>query len=186
MQLTPAQKQLRDQLLADMAVLKMKLTDLLTVEEPMPEVVEEKPWPQIGDMYLLLDSEGDVITKSAWFNDDSDRGRLAVGNVYRPERRAYAERHVEATKVQTELRRMPGICRPVKGSWFISYQDDADPLDWCAVELEERAYEHVALAGVHFISQKALVAAVMAVSPARLAIFRDDYLQVPIKGEPDA
>jgi len=138
--------------------------------------VATKPWPQVGDVYLWMDSIGDAITHN-WVGSSLDQGRLAIGNCYRPEHRAYAERHVEAMKVQAELRRMPGVCQRNAHAWFIAAREDGD-----FALLTNCCFLTDPMAGVFFRSESEIKHAIDTITPRRLALFRDDYLQVPIDG----
>lgn len=175
MNLTPEQQKQRDELLADMEKMRQRIESFCT-----PEPVKSE-WPQNNDGYLTIGDYGD-ISRSIWVCHDVDYSRLAVGNVYRPEHRAYAERHVEALKVQAELRRMPGVCAYSDGS----NMSGCYCIDWVggffkvSGFLKRQDHSMVAIAGVWFKSFIDAEQAIVKIGEDRLALFRDDYLQVPI------
>jgi hypothetical protein len=144
------------------------------------KAVEPNTWPQVGDRYYFINSSGED-GPATWQNDSVDKCRLSIGNVYRPEHRAYAERHVEARKVQAELRRMPGVCAPPDGT-EVRYSIDEESSGFTVGESKVRFCWMIGVCGVWFMTRSAAQNAIDTITPRRLAIFRDDYLQVPIDG----
>lgn len=58
---------------------------------PKGEEVKTKEWPQEGDDYYYVGSQGGVILNK-WSNDDIDKERLACGNMFPTEQKAEYER----------------------------------------------------------------------------------------------
>jgi len=65
---------------------------------------EPKVWPQVGDRYWYITSDGEV--KFAFNNSDWDKLLFAIGNCFRTREEAEAE--LDARKVVAELRRCEG------------------------------------------------------------------------------
>lgn len=143
-----------------------------------PEQADE--WPKVGCRAWFVGVEGDV--DYVYFDNDShDKDAMAIGNCYRTE--AEARRHVEALKVQAELRRMPGRCAP---------PDDGGPkycIDFDGAPIGFRVHfagftgaELLAVAGVWFATEKAAQHALDTIGQSRLRLWLDDYLQTPMEG----
>jgi len=100
---------------------------LVQAEALVAEVRKEmaqapKPWPQAGDTYWTLFSDGELWS-GVWANDNVDKGRLAFDNVFRTE--FDVQREADACKVLAKLRRQPGRKAFVYGedNWGISVQE---------------------------------------------------------------
>lgn len=66
---------------------------------------DDKNWPQIGERYYVIRTNGD-ISESRFDNDLFDSATKSIGNVFRSQEHAEKER--EALQVLAELRRQPG------------------------------------------------------------------------------
>ena len=62
----------------------------------------EEPWPQHGDEYWFLDSDGDSLNSDFEVGNVADRKRLAMGNVFRTEEEA--EKRAKHIKALVKLR----------------------------------------------------------------------------------
>lgn len=89
------------------------------------EVQQEKEFPQDGDEYCYVDSDGDIL-HDEWGGFDSEEGMLKIGNVFQTKEQA--EFAIEKLKVEAELRK---FSRPFECGAFnccISLDTDEDCL----------------------------------------------------------
>ena len=92
------------------------------------EAQQEKEFPQLGDTYWYINSEG-MVFDSEFENMQSDRDSLTIGNVFRTKNEA--EFAIEKLKVETELRKFSTNFVLYKENWFLSLADtrkDVRPL----------------------------------------------------------
>lgn len=68
----------------------------------LKEEFDDKVFPEVGDEYLAIDSEGAVFN-SFWNNDIIDRYRLEIGNVFETEEEAEFE--AEKLKILTKMKK---------------------------------------------------------------------------------
>lgn len=89
-------------------------------------VKEEKEFPQDGDRYWYIDSDGEVIS-SEWERFPSEEHMLEVGNIFKTEDEAYFA--VEKLKVDAELRKL-------SDSWDLELTQYTFSFDWECGELK--------------------------------------------------
>jgi len=171
MKLTPEQQKERDAILADMEVLRKRVDVMF----------DPKPWPQNGDLYLFIDNTG-TIANSTWTNDVNDRDRNMIGNIYHPDRQAYALRHYNAMCVLTSLRAMPGRTAPPNNdgchAWCI-LRNIHGRFDVASATEYYKAT--VALGGVWFGAKESATNALNGFRTDQLETLWDDHLQTPIE-----
>lgn len=79
------------------------------------EVQREDEFPRDGDEYWYVDDDAEVMG-TVWYGDDSDQGRLSIGNVFKIKEQA--EFAVEKLKIEAELRK---FSRPFEKGEYNSY-----------------------------------------------------------------
>ena len=84
---------------------------LRELKEGKQEEEEEKPWPQVGDEYYVLDSGG-TAEASAYDDDHTDARRMAVGNFFK----TYEEAEFASNRVHV-LAEMRKFAEPFDTEW---------------------------------------------------------------------
>lgn len=92
----------KQELLKEKEKLEQVIKDLESKIEAMPDD-KKKVIPEKGKDYYLIGESGSS-TISMWLNDNLDKGRLAIGNVFLT--RAEAERHITNLKIHQRLKEL--------------------------------------------------------------------------------
>ena len=100
--MTEKQKNNVEELLRLFANFSGKPFRLEEIEEA-EDVQEEKEWPQDGDNYYYIHSNGEIANSNFYLNDSFCKNILSVGNYFRT--REEAEFEVERLKVLEEMKK---------------------------------------------------------------------------------
>lgn len=88
---------------------------------------EEQEFPQDGDVYWYIDSDGDVLNDE-WGGFASEEGMLEIGNIFKA--KDQAEFAVEKLKVEAELRKFGRPFECGKVNHCLLYDTDSDYLEF--------------------------------------------------------
>lgn len=169
----------KQQLAEQIATTENYLDQLRTMAAAIePEAV--KGWPQDGDTFYAADMAGSIGKFSFSPAGQCHRDLKVIGNMFRTE--ALVCRHVEALKVQAELRRMPGRCgapsagKPVNSFCIVKYPDEL-------FSAQSWGLQNAAIAGVWFATKEAAQHALDTIGQERLAVYLADFLDEPMGDE---
>jgi len=134
---------------------------LAALKKEVESEQKEKAWPQIGDKYFVVMSNGDT-TRHTWNSDSFDEAAWAIDNCYRTKEAAEAE--VSAMKVFAELSRCEGVRKFVLSGmnhyfYFDPTRDSLMKEYTCCVATGQQVW---------FSSEEQLQAAITKVGEARI------------------
>jgi len=100
--------------------------------ENSEEVQEEKEWPQDGDAFCFIDSDGDIINEYFDSDDSACKKMLLIGNCFKTKEEAEFE--LERLKVLAEMKKFAEPkdrkWNSFNEHWFIYYQSKFDDISY--------------------------------------------------------
>lgn len=148
---------------------------LARIEQQIADAAKPKEWPQADDAYWVVNNDGSG-GESRWLNDETDRGRAAIGGVFRTEAEAMQE--VERRKVLTELRKLareswgeaggPDWWSANQGKWEICFAHREGKFSCCQGEMLQTQ------GSVHFATSKSAQEAIQTIGADRLKLLLEN------------